>query len=97
AADSQQDLRRSGRLLADLLARVAAASPGVPIDVVAHSQGGIVARLALATAPPPATVRHLVTLGTPHGGANLASAAVAAGRVPPRREAVAALAGGLGL
>ena len=44
--DTQQDLRVSGRRLADLVEQVAAAHPGVPIDLLAHSQGGLVARLA---------------------------------------------------
>ncbi len=74
--------------LAALLARFAAAHPGRPVDIVAHSMGGLVARAALAlrgpgAVPAPAT---LVTLGTPHGGADLAavarlSSATAAGRI----------------
>ena len=34
---------RRGRRLADLVEDVAAADPGVPIDLIAHSQGGVVA------------------------------------------------------
>ncbi len=55
---------------------VAAAEPGVPIDVIAHSQGGVVARLALeqagATGALPSAVENLVTLGTPAPGRRLA-------------------------
>ena len=79
AADTQVDIRESGRRLYELLERLARDNPGVPIDVVAHSQGGLVIRSALAyehdpahsDAPPLGTV---VTLGTPHHGANLATA-----------------------
>lgn len=38
------------------------------IDVVAHSMGGLIARLALEEAETRARVRTLVTLGTPHAG-----------------------------
>jgi hypothetical protein len=70
--DSQQDLRVSADRLAALLAEVSAREPGVPIDVIAHSQGGVVSRLALDRSAregrvPPA-VETLVTLGSPHGG-----------------------------
>jgi pimeloyl-ACP methyl ester carboxylesterase len=70
--DTWQPIRESGARLAALLDRVAADNPGVPIDVVAHSMGGLVARTALATTQVP--VAHLVTLATPHGGADLATA-----------------------
>ena len=77
-ADSQQSVDESARRLEDLLAEVAAAEPGVPIDVLAHSQGGVVARLgvveagARGTLPP--TVENLVTVGSPHQGVPLATA-----------------------
>lgn len=77
--DSQQDLTISADRLAGLLADVARRAPGVPIDVVAHSQGGVVSRLALDQAASvgtlPASVQTLVTLGSPHGGAPLADGA----------------------
>jgi hypothetical protein len=83
AGDSQQDLVIEGRRLADLLVEVARDDSGVPIDVVAHSQGGVVARLALDEAVRehrlPAEVATLVLLGSPQQGADLASV-VAAGR-----------------
>ncbi len=47
-----------------------------PIDVVAHSMGGLIVRFALGkqTGPWPAlNVEDVVTLGTPHGGVNFAS------------------------
>ena len=64
----------------ELLARVQAENPGVPIDIVAHSQGGLVARMAISDEGEPsdprlAQVSSLVTLGTPHRGAPAATAA----------------------
>lgn len=88
AGDTQQDLHISGRRLADLVEDVAAQAPGVPIDLLAHSQGGLVARLALIELQE----RHgdgwlervglLATLGTPHGGADLATALSAINATP---------------
>ncbi|HJV08855.1 MAG TPA: peptidoglycan DD-metalloendopeptidase family protein [Acidimicrobiales bacterium] len=71
--DTTQDIRESGRRLRALLARLAEENPGVPIDIVAHSQGGLVARSALTdegepTDPRLPVVKSLVTLGTPHFG-----------------------------
>jgi biotin carboxyl carrier protein len=78
-SDTTQDIRRSGRQLRDLLARIEAANPGVPIDIVAHSQGGLVARSALTdegepTDPRLPKINSLVTLGSPHRGAPIATA-----------------------
>lgn len=79
AADTQRDLRAAGVRLADLIEDLAADGGGAPIDVLAHSQGGLVARLALVELER----RHgtgwldrlglVATLGTPHGGADLAT------------------------
>lgn len=92
AADTQQPLTISADRLAELLARVAEAEPGVPIDVLAHSQGGVVARLAVTRAGErgalPGTVRTLVTLGSPHGGAPLATATALARTDPGGRGAL---------
>jgi hypothetical protein len=79
AADTQVDIRMSARRLADLLRHQAALHPGVPIDIVAHSQGGLVARAALAydinlDKPGHPPIASLTTLATPHHGANLATA-----------------------
>lgn len=80
AANTQTDLRATGRLLAELIEAVAAAEPGVPIDVIAHSQGGVVARLALIELEERHGVEWLrrlglvATLGSPHRGADLATA-----------------------
>jgi hypothetical protein len=81
AADTQRDLHHSAGDLADVLEAAVAAADGAPVDVLAHSQGGVVARLALDELER----RHgqewldsvglLATLGTPHTGADLATAA----------------------
>ncbi|HET7721230.1 MAG TPA: peptidoglycan DD-metalloendopeptidase family protein, partial [Acidimicrobiales bacterium] len=78
AADTTNDIRESSRRLRELLARLAAENPGVPIDIVAHSQGGLVARSALTDEGEPSdprlpTVNSLITLGSPHLGAPIAT------------------------
>jgi hypothetical protein len=77
---SQADLRASGRRFADLVEDVVAAAPGVPVDLYAHSQGGLVVRLGLLELE----ARHgrawleqlglVATIGTPHDGSDLATA-----------------------
>jgi len=76
--DTTNDIRASARLLRDLLARIESEHPGVPVDIVAHSQGGLVARSALTDEGDPADgrlprVNSLVTLGTPHQGTPIAT------------------------
>lgn len=79
SADSQGDLHDAARELATLVEEVLAADPGATVDLLAHSQGGVVARLALAELERRgADVDRLgvvATLGSPHHGADLASAA----------------------
>ena len=80
ASDSQADLVESGLELAALIDELARLEPGVAVDVVAHSQGGLVARLALLeldAAGRTGPLGAVVTLGTPHQGADLATAAAA--------------------
>ena len=79
-ADTLGDLRQSGRRLRELLDRLQYDHPGVPVDVIAHSQGGLVARSALGDEldpfdPRTPRVDTLITLASPHHGANLATAA----------------------
>ncbi len=80
-AHTYADIDRSAVYLADLIEVAAALRPGQPIDIAAHSLGGVVTRRALEIldsrpgATLPATV---VTIGSPHQGVNLADAAVAA-------------------
>lgn len=87
-ADTEGDLRMAGDRLLELLREVEAHQPGVPVDVIAHSQGGVVARVALLdTAAVPDSLATLVTLGSPHGGADLATA-VSAIRERPKGPAI---------
>lgn len=86
AVDSQQSVGLSADRLAALLQSVSAAQPGVPIDVIAHSQGGVVARLAIERAGAegrlPNDVETLVTVSSPQQGAPLATGVVALGDTP---------------
>ena len=80
AARHDGDIRESARQLRELLARIQAENPGVPIDIVAHSQGGIVARTALTDEGEPTDPRlprstRWSRSGTPHRGAPAATAA----------------------
>jgi len=91
SADTQVDIRASGQRLAELLERVAREHPGVPIDIVAHSQGGLVTRAALAysldlTKPGHPPIASIVTLATPHHGANLATVGADLGHTLPGAE-----------
>lgn len=61
------DWRLDIRTLGAQLATVIKASP-VPVDLVAHSMGGLVARIALTDADAARKVERLITLGTPHAG-----------------------------
>jgi murein DD-endopeptidase MepM/ murein hydrolase activator NlpD len=78
-ADTTVDIRQSARRLRQVLEQLAAANPGVPIDIIAHSQGGLVARAAVTDEfdgldPRLPPLGALVTLGTPHEGTDLATA-----------------------
>jgi len=90
--DSQQSLSESADRLGALLQQVAAAEPGVPIDVIAHSQGGVVARLAVSRAGDearlPSTVESVVTVASPHQGAPLATAVDALDHSPGGRASL---------
>jgi triacylglycerol lipase len=55
--------------------RVVAASGAEQVDLVGYSLGGVVVRAWAASESPAAEARHAVTLGSPHHGALLASAA----------------------
>ncbi|MDP1804099.1 MAG: peptidoglycan DD-metalloendopeptidase family protein, partial [Acidimicrobiales bacterium] len=84
ATDTTADIHQSAKHLRELLERIAAERPGVPIDIIAHSQGGIVARTALTDEvdghdPRLPQVKSLVTLSTPHQGAPIATLATVAG------------------
>ena len=99
AGDTRQDIRTSGERLRSLLQEIARTRPGVPVDLIAHSQGGLVVRAALTGAdtwdPTMPVVTNVVTLGTPHHGAVAATAANAIG-VDNRVARLYDLAEGLG-
>ncbi len=87
-ADTTTDIRTSARRLRELLARLEAENPGVPVDVIAHSQGGLVARTALTDEAEPTDARlpevnSLVTLGSPHKGAPAATGLAMFGHTTP--------------
>jgi hypothetical protein len=80
ASDTHGDLRRAAKRLAEQLRAIDAAEPGREVDLIAHSQGGVVVERFLQaeydasdpTFPPLGTV---VTLSSPHQGAPLATTA----------------------
>lgn len=83
--DTLGDIAERGRELAALIEQAAAARPGVPIDVYAHSLGGVVTRVALlelakrrAAGSRSAldALGQVATIGSPHQGADLATMAV---------------------
>jgi len=91
--NSGQPVARSGAELDELLSRLVDAWP-VPltrIDLIGHSMGGLVARVALqrATGTWPSRVRHLVCLGTPHRGSPVERAAHGAAALLSRSELTA--------
>ncbi len=94
AGDTTNDIRQSARLLRDLLVRTQAEHPGVPIDIVAHSQGGLVARSALTDEGEGADgrlpkINSLVTLGSPHQGTPVATGLTMVGHTTVGQVAMA--------
>lgn len=76
-ADTLGDIRAAGERLARLIDDVATAAPDARIELIAHSQGGLVTRVALerlARAGGPLNRLGLVaTIGSSHQGADLAT------------------------
>lgn len=75
-SDTGGDIAAAGRLLVEQVARLRRAHPEAVVDIIGHSMGGLVARAAITTAGV-AGVAVVITLGTPHQGADLATAALA--------------------
>ena len=79
---TQGDLHGAARRLADLVEDVVAADPDATIDLFAHSQGGVVTRLALLELVERGVALDqlgvVITLGTPHKGSDVATAVVGA-------------------
>ena len=79
ARDTVGDLNAAGHELAELLTQMANSVPDdAPIDVLAHSQGGLVTRVALheLSVTNPEVLQHVhlvVTMATPHHGADVAA------------------------
>ena len=75
--DTYGDIRASGAQLREQLVEIGRRHPGATVDVIGHSQGGLVARAGLsgadAFAPDLPVVGDLITLGTPHHGSELAT------------------------
>lgn len=76
-SDTWRDIRSAARKLRGLMRAIARRHPGAAVDLIAHSQGGIVARAYLALIagewePDLPRVEHLVTFSSPHDGAPLA-------------------------
>ncbi len=65
------DLVHHSRVLSEFIDRVREATGAEQVDVVAHSMGGLVARLAESMGSQ-RRIRRLVTLGTPHRGTQMA-------------------------
>jgi hypothetical protein len=81
ASDTYQDINLSAARLADVVEEVALARPDATIDVAAHSLGGVVTRKALEILAERGRIDVLgvvMTIGSPHGGADLATIASAA-------------------
>ena len=85
-SDTLVDLHLSAERLRTLLRAVIDTHPGLPVDVLAHSQGGLVAYAALAQPPPIGGVTGLVTLGAPFHGADLATGAALVGHTAAGAE-----------
>lgn len=65
-----RDMSAKARFVADRLREIAAWSTG-PVDVLAHSLGGVVLRAAAADEGMEAVIGNVVTLGSPHRGSAL--------------------------
>ncbi len=71
---SQAPIAEAADRLAELLTTIQRIRPGATIDVLAHSQGGVVAVEAVRRLPAqPAGGFHVVTIGSPHAGDTLAT------------------------
>ncbi|HUF83359.1 MAG TPA: peptidoglycan DD-metalloendopeptidase family protein [Acidimicrobiia bacterium] len=78
--DTWGDLLAAGRRLGEQLKAMHAANPGREVDLVAHSQGGVVVDVFLqhvydASDPAYPPIGTVVTLASPHQGAPLATVA----------------------
>ncbi len=65
-------IEERAKQLVDYVAEVRMVTNATEVDLVAHSLGGVVARLALHEVDFARSVRTVVTLGAPHGGTHSA-------------------------
>ncbi len=81
--DNTGDLTEQARAL-DRAARTAIAAGAPSVDVVGYSAGGVVSRIWVADLDGDAIARRVVTLGSPHGGTEVArlAAGLGAGSCP---------------
>lgn len=68
-----QDIRLTAQALGPFVDQVRAASGAVKVDLVGHSQGGLVARAYVKWYGGASTVDSLITLGTPNRGTYVAN------------------------
>lgn len=66
--ESERSIEELADDLARFVAEVVEASGEPQVEIVAHSMGGLVARLAVVDGGMDGAVKTLITLGTPHGG-----------------------------
>lgn len=76
--DNTGDLTQQARAL-DRVARTAIAAGAPSVDVVGYSAGGVVSRIWVADLDGDTIARRVVTLGSPHGGTEVARLAAGLG------------------
>lgn len=102
AADTWGDLDVAAIRLGAQLRQMQRENPGREVDLVAHSQGGVVVDLFLqhvydAADPAYPPIGTVVTLSSPHRGAPIATAARDVGTSPAGKAVLGAAAGAVGL
>lgn len=91
--DSVASIASNARVLGQTIERVCRDTGSPKVLLVAHSKGGIESRLYLSQAGQAAQAAGLVTVCTPHGGAELADLVLSA--VPADKKLVKKLARGI--
>ena len=66
--EGARDIEAQGAALGEFIREVAEVNHEPRVDVVAHSMGGVAARVAIQDHDADGIVRRLITLGSPHGG-----------------------------
>jgi triacylglycerol esterase/lipase EstA (alpha/beta hydrolase family) len=68
AFETSQDIPGRAAALAEFIREILEVTGEAQVDLIAHSLGGVVARLAIAEQGIAPAVKTLITMGTPHGG-----------------------------